>query len=164
MNHDQMFLKSSPYFMISNDEYHLKEIERLNLMKQYLENIKQYQESEYFYGLKNIKEKIFCEGYAENLDKDLTIPLKPVKNIMTYIDSKKKLNIRKGLCNIGPFVTVNVNGNITECNASFEHQNTIYNYGNVLTDSIESVYLKQKIKIIKPKKWELETAKIMEKF
>lgn len=97
-------------------------------------------------GLQPLYGKLFREGNATNLDEKLTIPLKPLPVVMTYVSGLKKLDIENGVCNIGPCITVNVNGTITECNASMENQETLYNYGNILTDSIEEIFLKGKVK------------------
>lgn len=53
---------------------------------------------------------------------------------ITYVGKKNKLDIENGFCNIGPLVTINTEGIITECDASNEHQKTLYNYDNVLND------------------------------
>lgn len=151
-------------FTISYDTYHLRELKRLNIMKNYLENMKRYSESKYFYGLRTLEDdlKLFREGNAENLNKDQTINLKPIDLVITYAD--KFLNFdRKGLCNIGPMMAVNTNGIITEENSSTVHQEILYNYGNVFDDSFEEVALKRG-RIIKPRQWNRKTNKIIQKY
>lgn len=155
------------YLDISYDMYHKKEIKRLGLKEKYIENVSKYIKSPHFYELRGLSGKLFREGNAQNLD--LTVPLRPMDTVLTYTAENKLNKIkyfnkkRVGLCNIGPLVTVNVNGTITECNASIENQETIYNYGNVLIDSIEEVCLNRG-KIIRPIEWYRTTGKIMKKF
>ena len=174
-NYDASFIKLLDYInnyipnnniilTISYDKYHMQELERLNMKKAYFENIRRYSETRYFYGLRQLNKnlKLFREGNAETLDRTLTIDLKPIDIIVTYIGKSQKFD-RNGLCNIGPLMAVNPEGIITEENASIEHQQTLYNYGNVLTDTFEEVALKRG-KIVKPKKWEKETSKIIKKY
>ena len=145
--------KKKVIFSISWDEYHHREIDRLNMRKKYIENVKRYMESKYFYELNGIHGKLYREGNAELLDESLTIPYVPMKNIITYArNSWGKEDRVNGLCNIGPMVSINTQGIITDCNASYEHQDTIYNYGNVLNESIEEVLLRDCI-IVKPRKF-----------
>lgn len=150
-------------FTISFDEYHLKEITRLGMKEQYVQNIEKYRKSKYFAGFSKLHMKLFREGNAENLDPSLTVPYRPMNTVMTYVNNHSKLDIENGICNIGPLVTVNVDGIITECDASFYHQQTLYNYGNVLSDSIVEVFKNKGSKMLKPKKWNRETAKIIKK-
>lgn len=141
------------HIAISNDIYHTQEMERLNLTKSYLENIKKYMETKYFDGFQTLLNKPFSEGNAEHLNKSLTVPLRPMKTYITY--STDGINFDKdGICTIGSLVTVNVNGTITECDASIENQEQKYNYGNVLEDKIEDVFLKRATLVLKPKKFE----------
>ena len=79
---------------------------------------------------------------------------------ITYLKNKSSNKIK--LCNIGPLLTINADGIITECDASFENQEKKYNYGNVLTDSIEEVAL-EKGTILTPRKWDKETVKEMKR-
>lgn len=145
--------KKKVIFSISWDEYHHREIDRLNMRKKYIENVKRYMESKYFYELNGIHGKLYREGNAELLDESLTIPYVPMKNIITYARNSWGREDRvNGLCNIGPMVSINTQGIITDCNASYEHQDTIYNYGNVLNESIEEVLLRDCI-IVKPRKF-----------
>lgn len=149
---------------ISLDKYHLKEIEKLNIMSEFTENLNKYRESKYFYGFRPISKKLFREGNAINLDKKLTVPLRPIKTVISYVGKKYKLDIENGLCNIGPLVTINTDGIITECDASNEHQETLYNYGNVLNDSIEEVCIKNGAQILKPKQFEKVAWKSIKKY
>lgn len=146
-------------FMISHDLFHYAEILNNNLKNQYLENIHQYAESPYFAGLKKIEHKLFNEGRATSLDKSLTVPNRPMKTYMTYTDNNYKLNKENGLCLIGPIVTVNVNGILTDCNTSIINQQTLYNYGNILTDTIENIFLKNNTPILKPKSFQKKIKK-----
>lgn len=141
-------------FAISYDKYHSEELERLNLVKQYVENVKKYAESPFFAGFQILGRKVFCEGNAENLASNLTVSMKPMSAIMTYVGRKYignwcKLDRKNGLCYVGPVITVAPDGMITECDASIEHQQALYNYGNVLNDSIEDVTL-CRARILKP--------------
>lgn len=149
---------------ISYDIYHQKELERLNMWETYLENIRKYSQSKYFYQLNRLTNglKLFREGNAENLSPNLTVELKPIDIVVTYIGKSSKFD-RNGLCNIGPFMAVNPYGIITEDNASIEHQQSLYNYGNVFNDTFEEVAL-ERGRIIKPKQWNRETGKIIKKY
>lgn len=151
-------------FEISKDIYHQQELERLNMVEVYNENVKKYAKSKYFYGLRELdsRMKLFREGNAKNLSQDLTSDLKPMDVVVTYVGKFSRFN-KNGLCNIGPFVTVNPDGIITECDASIEHQQTLYNYGNVFNDTFEEVALKRG-RILKPRKWYKETARIMKEY
>ncbi len=151
-------------FEISHDVYHQQELERLNMVEAYKENIKKYAESEYFYGLRGLdyQLKLFREGNAESLNQNLTSALKPMDIVVTYVGRFSRFD-KNGLCNIGPFVTVNPDGIITECDASIEHQQTLYNYGNVFDDTFEEVALKRG-RIMKPRQWYRETGKIIKRY
>lgn len=144
--------KKKILFSISWDQYHHDEVRRLNMLKEYAENVMKYSESKYFYQLNRFRGKIFREGRAENLAPNLTAPFIVMNNIISYIGKFGFEDRENGLCNIGPMVAVNTQGIITDCNASYEHQETIYNYGNVLTDSIEDVLLKDCV-IVKPSRF-----------
>ena len=150
-------------FTISEDYYHIKEMGRLNIYRKYLENIRKYEQSIYFAGMQGLNPdlKLFREGNAEHLDKYLTTNLRPMKTCATYVRNNGKFD-RNGMFYVGPLVTVNTDGIITECDASLEHMQTKYNYGNVLDESIEDV-MKRKSKIRKPdtcyKHWCSETKK-----
>lgn len=154
-------------FTISHDTYHQQELERLNMVKTYIYyiyNIKRHSESKYFYGLRTLEDglRLFREGNAEDLNKDLTINLRPIDIVITYVGRFSKFD-KNGLCNIGPLMSVNTDGIITEENASIEHQETLYKYGNVFDDSFEEVALKRG-RIIKPRQWNKETSKIIKKY
>lgn len=145
---------------LSIDKYHLAEIKRLNYEKEYLNNIEQYKKSGYLREFRDITKKIFREGNAKLLDENITIPLPKMPIIMTYVN-KNKFDRENGLCNIGPLITINPEGTITECNASIEHMNTLYNYGNVLTDSIEEVCLRNGAEVVEPKLFNKQLKKII---
>ena len=151
-------------FTISWDKFHYNEVERLGMAKEYLENIERYKNSKHYYGLQRLSRKLFREGNAEFLDPSLTIPMSPMIPHITYVGDKAKYDKENGLCNIGPLITINVNGTITECDASIIHQESLYNYGNVLTDSIEDIYLKKGILIPKPKKWLKKIGREMKRY
>lgn len=54
---------------------------------------------------------------------------------------------------IGPFISVNVDGMVTECDASFVDQRVIYHYGNILEDDIQDICLRNDAEVVSPKKW-----------
>lgn len=148
---------------ISGDKYHISELQRLNLLKQVLENIEKYKECKYFMGVKDIHGELFREGNALLLPQELTIPFRPMKTYMSYPNNSLKLDIENGLCNIGPLITVNPEGILTE-DVSWDSQNKEYNYGNILENSIEDICKRRKCKIIKPNKWYNCTGGEIEKF
>lgn len=156
--------RNNTIFTISYDRYHQQELKRLNILKTYIENINKYSESKYFYGLRKLEKnlKLFREGNAENLGSSLTIDLRPIDIVITYIGKSSKFN-KDGLYNIGPLMAINTEGIITEENASIEHQRTLYNYGTVFHNTFEEVALRQG-RIVKPRKWNRETGKIMRKY
>lgn len=146
-------------FAISWDGFHHREIRRLGMEEEYLDNVSRYSKSPYYYGLRRIDQKLFREGRAELLPEDTTVPLRPMELYMTYyIKYKNKLGMvrrkfdrENGNCFIGPVITVNPDGIVTECDASIEHQQTIYNYGNVLYESIEDIMIRKNAVIVNPK-------------
>lgn len=151
-------------FAISLDKYHLAELQRLGLLDKFRENVYKYSENKYFFGLRDIYVKLFREGRAANLDDSLTVPLRPMKVLITYAGNDRKFNRKDGLCNIGPSITIGTTGNITECDASIEHQNTIYNHGNVLNESIEENSLRRGVLFKNPKRMEKTATKILKKY
>lgn len=153
--------KVKPYFQVSYDDYHMEEIEKWKLTKEYFENLKKYQESKFYGGIAELNPnlKLFDEGNASFLDKDLTVKLKPIEIAVTYA-SRFHFFDKKGLCNIGPLITVNTDGIITECDASNIHQRRMYNYGNVFDNSIEEVAL-ERGKVLKPKAFLSECNRIV---
>lgn len=158
-------LKEGFTIAISYDKYHSKEIKRLNLWETYKENIVKYSNTPYFIGLNtlNDKLKLFNEGNANALSDELTIDLRPIEYAMTYVGKNKHKLDLNGLCYIGPLVSISIDGNITECDASFEHQKTKFNYGNVLTDSIIEV-IKRKTPIYSPRVYKRKVKKIIYDF
>lgn len=158
-------LKDGTTLAISYDIYHLEEIAKHNLTEIYFENIKRYAKTPYFIGLKRLNHnlRLFNEGNAALLDPNSTIDLRPIDYAMTYVGhSKHKLDLN-GYCYIGPLISISVDGNITECDASFENQKTKFNYGNVLTDSIVEV-IKKKTPIVTPHKYSRKVKKIIYDF
>ena len=149
---------------ISLDKYHLDEIKRLNMLKEFIKNLDMYEKSKFFCGVRNTNKKLFREGNAVNLDSKLTVPLRPLKPVITYVNKDKKFDIENGLCNIGPVITINTNGIITESDASIKHQKDLYNYGNILEESIEDICLKNGAPILKPKQFERTAAKLLKKY
>lgn len=147
--------KSLTTFTISWDKFHHTEVERLNLLEQYKENIEKYAQTKFFAGFQRLFGKLIREGNALNLDSNWTSPLKPMKPFVSYAKPVTKLfSKEKGVCNVGPIVTVNVDGIITECDASLDNQRLLYNYGNILNDSVEEVFLqKRKALVVNQYKW-----------
>ncbi|HIU40898.1 MAG TPA: radical SAM protein [Candidatus Aphodocola excrementigallinarum] len=143
--------------MISFDDYHANEIIRLNMTDLYLENLKKYQESKFFFGLKGINGKLFNEGDAKKLNPNITEQLRPMPIYYTYP------NKENDYLAIGPLITVNPEGIITEANASIENQYTIYNYGNILTESLEEIVKRQGI-ITNPINWYSDCSKAIQEF
>lgn len=143
--------ESCATFTISDDEYHKSEIETLNLWKQYLENIQRYQQSIHFAGMQGLDPtlKLFREGNAESLDRSLTVPLKKINWYSTYIGQNNSFDEQNGILYVGPLVTFNTAGIITECDSSLEHMGNIYNYGSILTESLEEI-IKRKSKVLRP--------------
>lgn len=144
-------------FEISNDVFHKKELVRLGLYDQTIENIRKYTKSEFFGGFRTINYKLFNEGRAVSLDKEITTTLKPVHNVICYAGKKERL------INIGPLVTVNTSGNLTECDASTYHQETKYNYGSILEDKIIDIYLRNGAKVVSPIRYNFEIKKEIKK-
>lgn len=159
---------SPAIFGISWDKFHYDEVCRLNIDDKWIENIKKYSESRHFYDLRKIGNKLFREGNAVNLDPSITVPLRPMPIFMSYY-KMGLFNIAKfdrdgGKCFIGPLITVNVDGIVTECDASLEHQRTIYNYGNVFDNSIEGICLNNNPIFVKPNKLHRTLNKTMDKY
>lgn len=154
--------ESSATFTISYDQYHKSEIEGLHLWQQYLENVQKYQQSIHFYGMQGLDPtlKLFREGNAESLDTSLTVLLKPFNWYSTYMGKNHSFDRQNGILYIGPLVTVNVDGIVTECDASIKHMNNKYNYGSVLSESLEEI-IERKSKVLKPRhciqQWNRET-------
>lgn len=159
---------SPAYFGISFDKFHLDEVRRLNMEEEWIENIKRYSESKHFYDLRRIERKLFREGNAVNLDPNLTVPLRPMPIYMSYykkgLFNIPKFDMNGGKCFIGPLITVNVDGTVTECDASLEHQRTIYNYGSIFDKSIEEICLSQNPIFEKPGKFEKALNKTLKKY
>lgn len=157
---------------ISWDSFHYSEIKRLGMEEEYIENIKKYSESKFFYGLRRLENKLFREGRAENLSSDITVPLRPMEFYITYYRKyKNKLGFVKrvfdrenGNCLFGPIITINVDGIVTECDASLEHQRTIYNYGNVLYESIEDIILRKNAIMVNPNKIDRKMLKEIKRY
>lgn len=146
---------------ISYDKYHIEEIEKLGLKERYVDNVKRYLNTPFKVGFKELpnRVKLFNEGNASLLDPNLTVDLRPIDYAITYVaGNKHKLDLN-GYCYIGPLLSISVDGNITECDASFENQKTKFNYGNVLTDSIEKI-IKQKSPIYKPRVYNRKVKRI----
>lgn len=127
-------------FNISNDIYHKESINRLHLTQNYIHNIKKYQENKYFNEFQDLHVGLIREGNAINLDPSLTYPFIPSMPDVFY---HQKTNF------IYPGIAVNPDGIVTEPDSSFINQKTIYNYGNILEESIKSSVLKYGFKFNK---------------
>ncbi len=158
-------IRDGVFIGISYDKYHFEEIINRGLKEVYIENFKKYSSSPFAVGPKILdpKVKLFNEGNAKLLDSNLTVDLKPVDYAVTYIGyCNWKLDLN-GYCYIGPLLAVSVDGNITECDASFENQKTTYNYGNVLRDSLAET-IKAKAPISNPLIYRYKTKRIAYKY
>ena len=159
---------SPVYFGISLDKFHYDEVCRLNMKEEWIENTNKYTESKHFYDFRKIERKLFREGNAVNLDPNLTVPLRPMPIFMSYykkgLFNIPKFDMNGGKCFIGPLITVNVDGIVTECDASIEHQRTIYNYGNIFDNSIEEICLNNNPVFEKPGKFERALNKTLNKY
>lgn len=140
---------------ISRDPFHLKEIIERGKREEYIENLAKYTENPHFLHYREIDKKLFREGRAESLDKRITVPMRPWPIIYTYL---KDLDVTE----VGPLVSINVDGIVTECDASHEHQRTLYNYGNILDEELETI-IKRVGEEVSPRTWYRKTGKIMKK-
>ena len=149
---------------ISADEYHTKEIQKLEILKEYKQNLIHYRKTDYYKGMRllNKNSKLFREGNAVHLDESLTMDIIPSKVYLTYTNKDGEFD-KNGLCTIGPMVTINQEGIITEYQASYENQRNLYNYGNVLEDSIEDICLKRG-RVLKPIKFKEQCNKELKKY
>lgn len=151
--------KSNALVGISRDPFHLEEIIKLGLREQYIENLNRYTENKHFLQYRELNQKLFREGRATSLPEDITVPLRPWPIVVSHTNETKK---QDEIYEIGPLVSINVDGIVTECDASIENQQSIYNYGNILEDSIEDICIRVG-EVIPPRKWYHQTAKIMKK-
>lgn len=129
---------------VSFDKYHLEEMQKRGISFQ-----KEIFKSPYYAGVRELDDnlKLFREGNAEFLDTNLTIPLKPMKIfILDCSDKSKSITYR-----IGPFITINIDGTITEDNTTYDKQQTVYNYGNVLTGNLVNSLLDNGVDMMKSK-------------
>ena len=131
-------------FGISADQFHIDSMEERGLFYDYLENCLMYKESPYFDNIIDLQYPIFREGKANNLPTYLTIPLKK----FGYIIAHNEHNPLNSVCYLGPLISINVDGIVTECDASWKHQRTKYNYGNVLEDSLENILIKNNAELV----------------
>ena len=153
-----------PALTISYDKFHLAEMKRLGLEKVFWENCQKYQKSGHLLGYQSLDKKLFNEGNAINLNSKKTIPLRPMPYIMSYVGNDIKEDRENGLLNIGPIVTINTEGIVTEADGSYLNQRTIYNYGNILDSSLEDICLNRDPLIVPPKKYFKECVKAQKKY
>ena len=124
-------------------------------LDEYIKNLERYIESPHFLNYREIDKKLFREGRAEELPKEITVPIRPWPIIYTYLKSQDVMEV-------GPLVTINVDGMVTECDASIEHQRTLYNYGNILDENLESIITRVGEEV-SPRTWYRKTGKIIKK-
>jgi organic radical activating enzyme len=140
---------------ISRDPFHLKEITERGKREEYIENLARYVNNPHFLNYRDIDKKLFREGRAELLDSQLTVPMRPWPIIYTYLKEHDVIEV-------GPLISINADGIVTECDASHEHQRTLYNYGNVLEEDLETI-IKRVGEEVSPRTWYRKTGKIMKK-
>ena len=70
----------------------------------------------------------------------------------TYAGRNGVMDKEKGLFNVGPIVTVNTDGILTEADSSLEKQGTTYNYGNIFDGELKEIILKR-AKVLEPDDW-----------
>ena len=151
-------------FGISYDDFHFESLEERNLLDLYNYNCLQYADSIYFDNLIDIDYPVFKEGNAVNLPNNLTTSFSKIGFLTAYSlfpNSALKMNT---ICSLGPIVAVNVDGIVTECDASWVNQRTLYNYGSILNEDFESILLRNGAKIIEPMQWEEESSKLLKKY
>lgn len=152
-------------FTVSCDKYHIEEMIRLGLLEQHVYNVERYKRSGHFIGLQILAEdkKLFREGNACNLDEDLTVPLYQQKYFVSYAGNDSMMDIENGLYNVGPIVTINTEGIVTEADASLENQKTIYNYGNIFNSDLKEI-ISKRAKVLDPDLWYEECYRESEKY
>lgn len=151
-------MKNSVNFAISFDKYHKEEIIKLGLKEQFEESVNKYMQTKYFLGFREPELKWFREGNAVNLDDRVTVPLRPMPCVMSYRNSK----VVKGekACLIGPVVTINTKGIVTDCDASLINQETIYNYGNILEESLIDI-CSRRAEVVPARKFDSKCKKLI---
>ncbi len=142
-------------FGISKDIFHNSEIARLGMVGSFNDNLLRYVNSPYFYEYRELDKKIFREGRATSLDKSITVPMRPWPIVYSYLKNDD-------IYEIGPLVSVNVDGIVTECDASIENQRTIYNYGSVLNEDLGDICRRVGSEV-HPLLWYGKTGKIIKK-
>ena len=130
---------SSVRLSILRDTEHKNSLKRLGLYRETLTYIKKYMESKYFYEL--CKEPRIITQSVDFSDA-----------YITYMNKIKLFNRKSGTCHIGPLVTINPKGIVTKADATLEEQEELYNYGDINSESIEEIALRNS-KVIKPIDW-----------
>lgn len=127
---------------VSYDKYHLEEMKRENICF-----CKENFNNPFFAGIRELGNnlKLFREGNGKSLDSNLTIPLRPMRFFVLDYSAKEGIITHK----VGPFITINIDGTITEDNTTYENQQTIYNYGNILTDNLVDSLIDNGAKVVK---------------
>lgn len=168
----RLLRKNKGLIAISMDEYHYKELSKLDKTSQdaVLQYIKDLSKTPYFYSFKTINKKLFASGNALNLPSKDTVILRPMQTYICYTHKSPKFIDRfkpipkTGVCNIGPMICINPDGIITEDGASYLDQETIYNYGNVKDIAIEQACLNHGAKVIRPNSWYRKTGREIKKY
>ena len=151
--------KTHGYIDLSWDEYHKEQLLLLkqinpNLYEEYLEKIRQLQESKYFSGYRTITQRLFDEGYA----KELTIKKSKL------IEIKKYYTNHDDVLFFGPIIGIAQNGMITECNGSYDTLKDKYNYGNINDDNIIDVIQNISTKCKSLKQWDKKIESSIRKY
>ena len=102
---------------ISLDNYHIDSVKKLGIIDEFSENLRKYSESKHFYGWRNTDKKLFREGNAALFDEKDTVPIRPMKPVITYmnIDNHRKFDLERGVFCVGPIIAISPTGLITEC-------------------------------------------------
>lgn len=126
---------------VSYDKYHLREMKKKNILYQ-----KENFYNPYFAGIRELDDnlKLFREGNAKILDDNLTVPLRSMKNIIIDCRGKSEYITYR----IAPFITINIDGTITEDNTTYKNQQTTYNYGNIVKDDLVISLLNNGAKLV----------------
>ena len=124
---------------ILRDTEHKNSLKRLGIYRETLTHVKKYMESKYFYE--------FCKE-PRIITRSANFP----DNYVTYMNKIKMFDRKNGVCHVGPLITINPNGIITKADATLEEQEELYNYGDINSESIEEIALKN-CKVIKPRDW-----------
>ena len=118
------------YIILSSDDFHEQAINQLppTLKYQYIKNIRALTSSLYFSGPQHL-DRIFNEGYAKDLD---NINKQDIEDNKYFVLNKKDTTF------IGPIVFVNIYGQITNCNYSYQRQ-SLDNHGSIMDNHLVDI-------------------------